>query len=400
MAHFFKSGNTYMVAPAEAVNITDRLPSGNYVVKFSDMKGFYLEQSETFTLPSKVYGKTNNHAERVITTFKDRDRNTGVLLVGEKGSGKTLLARKIARDSDLPVLIINSPYTGDNFNSFLSSITQPCMVFFDEFEKIYDKEGQEKILTLLDGTYQSRKLFVVTSNDKWRIDTHMRNRPGRIFYLIEFAGLGEEFIREYCQDVLLPQYHEFIDKILDISSLFDEFNFDMLVAFVEEINRYGEAPRQLLPLLNAKPEYSGDISYTADVYIRDIQVVPSAIYRREQSLNTSTGEFDLSVNFYWRKDSPLSDEISKEMNEFEGPADMDKVYTWIKSGDLMIGRAPGVRRLGEPREYDGNNLEFEFSPDQITEYLGTRSIVYVDDDKVKVVLTKNTKKSSTPTYAL
>jgi hypothetical protein len=385
MAHFFKSGNTYMVAPAEAVNITDHLPSGNYVVKFSDMQGFYLEQSEPFTLPSKVYGKTNNHAERVINTFRDRDRNTGVLLVGEKGSGKTLLARKIAGDSGLPVLIVNSPYTGDNFNSFLSSITQPCMVFFDEFEKIYDKEGQEKILTLLDGTYQSRKLFVVTSNDKWRIDTHMRNRPGRIFYLIEFAGLDEEFIREYCHDVLKPEYQNWTGKVVDISALFDEFNFDMLVAFVEEINRYGEAPRQLLSLLNAKPEYSGDINYTADVYIRDVQVIPSAIGVRELSLNTSTSDFDIPVYFHWKSEL---DNITQEMNEFHGPADMEKVYNWIKSGELMFGRI----RLGEKVEFKSNYLEIEFSPNEITEYQGARSVVYVNDDKVKVILTKTTNK--------
>jgi hypothetical protein len=394
MAHFFQSGNTFHVAPADALNITETLPAGNYVVKFSENQGFYLEQGKEFTLPSKVYGRTNSHTERVLNSFRDRDRNTGVLLVGEKGSGKTLLARKISRDSGLPVLIINSSFTGDNFNSFLSSITQPCMVFFDEFEKIYEKDKQEKILTLLDGTYQSRKLFVITSNDKYRIDTHMRNRPGRIFYLIEFAGLDEEFIREYCQDVLKPEYQSSTDKIVEVSSLFDEFNFDMLVAIVEEINRYGEEPKQLLTLLNAKPEYSGDITYTVDLYVGDIKIIPNAMVRKEVSMNTTSDCFDIDVYFHWNNENPIKGEIQNEMAEYHGPADMEKIVSWIKSGDLMMGRP--VEKSG----FGYNTLEFEFSPDEITRYIGTRSIEYVNEDRAKVILTKNDKKSRTPAYAL
>lgn len=395
MAHFFRSGNAFHVAPADALNITETLPAGNYVVKFSDMQGFYLEQSEAFTLPEKIYGRTNTYAERILNSFRDRDRNTGVLLVGEKGSGKTLLARKVARDGGLPVLIINSSFTGDNFNSFLSSITQPCVVFFDEFEKIYEKDKQEKILTLLDGTYQSRKLFIVTSNDKYRIDTHMRNRPGRIFYLIEFAGLDEEFIREYCQDVLKPEYQSWTDKIVDVSALFDEFNFDMLVAMVEEVNRYGEEPKQLLTLLNAKPEYCGNITYNIDLYLGDIKIIPSALGQRECSINTATGEFEVSVQFHWSEDNQLNNTISFELSEYEVPADINKVVSWLKSGDLMQGRRP-VGKEGFRQNY----LEFQFTPEDITRYLGTKSIEYVNSQGVKAVLTKSDKKYKNPIYAL
>jgi hypothetical protein len=39
-------------------------------------------------------------------------------------------------------------------------------------------------------------------NDKFKVNQHMRNRPGRIFYMIEYKGLDKQFIREYCQDRL------------------------------------------------------------------------------------------------------------------------------------------------------------------------------------------------------
>ena len=132
-------------------------------------------------------------------------------------------------------------FRSDDFNSFLSAINQPSIVMFDEFEKVYDREGQEKILTLLDGTFQSQKLFLLTSNDKWKLDNNMKNQPGRIFYLMEFEGLDEDFIRQYCEDRLIDKSKT--NQIVKISTLFDKFNFDMLTAFVEEVNRYGRIPK-------------------------------------------------------------------------------------------------------------------------------------------------------------
>jgi hypothetical protein len=188
------------------------------------------------------------------------------MLSGEKGSGKTLLARNLAiacAQQDIPCIIINTPWAGDAFNQLMQQIEQPCMVLFDEFEKVYDKETQEAILTLLDGVFPSRKMFVLTCNDKWRVDEHMRNRPGRIFYNIEFTGLDHTFIEEYCQEKLDQKQH--ISAICKISALFNEFNFDMLKALVEEMNRYHESPQEAMKLLNAKPEYGNSNKYTVAV---------------------------------------------------------------------------------------------------------------------------------------
>jgi hypothetical protein len=186
-------------------------------------------------------------------------------LTGEKGSGKTLLAKTIsieAAKADIPTIIINTPLVGDKFNKFIQDIDQECIVMFDEFEKIYDSEEQETILTLLDGVFPSKKLFILTCNDKWRIDNHMRNRPGRIFYMLDFVGLEDSFIREYCGDNLENKVH--IDKICHAASMFSQFNFDMLKALVEEMNRYNETPNEALRMLNAKPEFGGDSNFKVE----------------------------------------------------------------------------------------------------------------------------------------
>jgi hypothetical protein len=267
MTRFIKNGNQFMVASEESMDVRDTLPAGNYTVKEMPMGGpLYLEQIDNFTSLSKVYGDCLKNTDRVIRTFLSRPAATGVMLTGEKGSGKTLLTKNIAIElakQGIPTIVINAAWHGDKFNSFIQTITQPCAILFDEFEKTYDRDEQEAILTLLDGVFPSKKLFMLTTNDKYRVDFHMRNRPGRIFYMLDFKGLDAEFIREYCQDNL--QNTSQIDKIVNISSLFSEFNFDMLKALVEEMNRYDESPQEALRMLNAKPEFDGGSKYLIEV---------------------------------------------------------------------------------------------------------------------------------------
>ena len=276
MTYFIRSGDCFSPIPGTSIDPIDKLPNENFVLKYSQFQGFYLEMCPKFALPSKVYGKTNFHADRILNTFKDRGGNTGVLLMGEKGSGKSLLAKQICVNSGYPSIVINDCYTGDQFNSFLSGITQPCVVFFDEFEKVYDYKHQQKILTLLDGTFNSNKLFLLTSNDRWGLDTNMCNRPGRIYYMLEFKGLDKDFIVEYCNDRL--EDTSFTQKIVSISKSFDIFNFDLLSAFVEEVNRYKEEPKTLLELLNAKPRFGSDVDYDAYVVIGNSRSGKFTIY--------------------------------------------------------------------------------------------------------------------------
>ena len=267
MAYFMKSGNTYRIARKEALDITEHLPGGNYTVNKDEMTGqLFLEHIDSFNVPKKIYGDCLRHTDRIVKTFMDRPNATGVMLTGEKGAGKTLLTKNVCMnlaEMDIPTLVINAPWCGDKFNSFIQSIEQPCAILFDEFEKVYERDDQEKILTLLDGVFPSKKLFLLTSNDKWRVDYHMRNRPGRIFYMLDFKGVDAAFIREYCQDNLNAKEH--IERIVNISTMFKEFNFDMLKALVEEMNRYGETPQQALAMLNAKPEFEGDTKYEVKI---------------------------------------------------------------------------------------------------------------------------------------
>jgi hypothetical protein len=274
MTYFLKSGTRFNVSTKEAMDLHEALPVGHYTVKFDKMAGcFYLEQIDGFEIKGKIYGDTKRQADRILNTFNDRTASTGIMLTGEKGSGKTLLAKMLSLEgakAGVPTIVINQPWCGEDFNGFMQMIEQPTIILFDEFEKVYDREDQEKMLTLLDGVYPSKKLFVLTCNDKWRVNEHMRNRPGRIYYMMEYKGLEQDFIIEYCDDNLKNKDH--IPSVCRIATLFDQFNFDMLKAMVEEMNRYGETPNQVMKMLNTRPEFGGETRYKVSLQIDGVDV--------------------------------------------------------------------------------------------------------------------------------
>jgi len=348
MSYFLKSGNTFRVSTKEAMDLHEKLPAGNYVVKEMPMDGpLYLEHIESFEIKGKRYGDLDKNTDRILNTFMDRSASTGVMLAGEKGSGKSLLAKNLAIEAakrlSIPCIVINAPWVGDKFNAFMQMIEQPCMVLFDEFEKVYNSDDQEKALTLLDGVFPSKKLFVLTCNDKWRVDQHMRNRPGRLFYMLDYKGLDANFIMEYCDDNLKPELQKHTEKLCQIAALFAQFNFDMLKATVEEMNRYDEGPEDALRMLNVKPEFDSGNKFTIKL-IKDGEEIKSTDLERaewngnplQSSINVHVKEYDDEVD----EDGDLDWEWGTiKFN----PGDIKKIDS--QTGKFVFANAEGIQMV-------------------------------------------------------
>lgn len=263
MTNYIINNNIVRIFGEDEINIKPEIPLGTYLVKENELTGeLFLERTADFVKPEKIYGECEFQSERIIKTFKDRPNNTGVLLNGAKGSGKTFLAKyisyKLLKDN-YPTIIINDIFSPTKLSLLIQTINEPCVIIFDEFEKIYQsnkkddlQNPQNGLLSLLDGLFQTKKLFIFTCNDDSNISDLMKNRPGRIFYKLEFKGITEKAIEEYCEEKLNNK--SYISQIFSIRKMIKDFTFDILQAIVEEVNRYNETPLDVVKMLNVTPE--------------------------------------------------------------------------------------------------------------------------------------------------
>ena len=356
MTYYLKQANVYKPTDEASLDIHTLLPAGNYIIKQDQWGNMFFELVDSFELPAKRYGDNVRNTDRIMNTFLNRDVSTGVMLAGEKGSGKSLLAKTLsatAAEQDIPTLIINAPWCGDSFNTFIQDIQQPCIVLFDEFEKVYDRDQQESILTLLDGVFPTKKLFVFTCNDKWRVDQHMRNRPGRIFYMIDFKGLSIEFIEEYCNDNLINKSH--IDTICKLSNLFSQFNFDMLKALVEEMNRYNETPQEALELLNAKPEFDEGNKFKVQLQIGSTILKETDLYNQSWAGNPLNSKFNIEYKD-WPEHPEDSEDYEWDTKRF---AKTDLKNVDAKTGSFVFMNVDGdILTLIKEKEVHPGNLYY------------------------------------------
>jgi len=271
---FSQNGKDFRPFDGDSTQIHKLLPGAVYMLVTRPFIGYVLHRVDDFLFDGKVYGNIPTMSDKIINTFKDRPASTGVMLTGPKGTGKSMLAKLLGEkcvNLGIPVIIINNDFTEDaNYFPFLQSISQETMILFDEFEKTHNKDAQERILTLLDGTFPSKKLFVLTTNYIYRVDENMNNRPGRIYYSLAFESLEPKFITEYCEDHGIDE--DRTHKMVLLTKLFDTFTFDMLKAVVEEMKRYDQTPAQAIEMLNVKPETSGRSEFEVSIMVDGVEL--------------------------------------------------------------------------------------------------------------------------------
>ncbi len=248
------------------IQTIDAIPNGNWLLcQNPQTQEYFLKEKSSFEMPTKLYGDCAELSSKILYTWTHRSKNMGVLLSGMKGTGKSLLARMLCINSGLPVLIITDSFGGTGFIDFLSKIKQEVVIFIDEFEKIYDegRKQQETLLSVLDGGFPSKFLFLLTINEIGRVNEYMMNRPSRIHYLKSYEGLSEEVIIDIINDKLNNK--EQADDILEITRYLGEISMDIIISIIEECNVYpNEKPKELLKLMNLKPDSDG-YDYTVSV---------------------------------------------------------------------------------------------------------------------------------------
>lgn len=240
-----QSGYNYKVYD-DGLTVHGALPAFAYTVSFSPQSGWSLNRYADIEIKEKVYGIHQKKVNKVLSSFQAFNRNLGVILSGDKGIGKSLFSKMLAKsamEQGYPLIIVNKYIPG--IASFIQSIEQEIVVLFDEFDKTFSNKtdegtsSQAEMLTLFDGIAQGKKLFIVTCNDLYNINSFLVNRPGRFHYHFRFDYPKEEQIREYMQDKIKPEYYGEIDKVINFARKIN-LNYDCLRAIAFELNLCGD----------------------------------------------------------------------------------------------------------------------------------------------------------------
>ena len=247
-------GNITCLTGASAIHA--KLPVKTYDVQIDGRTGEYqLHHRPQFDMPEKIYGDNDSFAARCITTFHHLSKGMAVLLSGPKGCGKTLTAKRIALDSNMPVLCISNAFAGMGFTSFLTELPTKCVIFIDEFEKTYnDKDLRNSFLTLLDGASDNKHLFVLTSNSA-QIGEYFTNRPGRVRYHKKYTELSISVLKDIIDDKmpkgpLRKAVHAMVEETGSISP-------DALISVIQECLIHNEPPDSFKSFFNICTELSG-----------------------------------------------------------------------------------------------------------------------------------------------
>ncbi|XP_024920933.1 peroxisome biogenesis factor 1 isoform X3 [Cynoglossus semilaevis] len=166
-------------------------PSGHGMERVGGLRDVRQQLMDTVLLPAKY--------PILFSKLPIRHRS-GILLYGAPGTGKTLLARAVSKDSGMNFISIKGPellskYIGaseqgvrDVFQR--AQAAQPCILFFDEFDSLAPRRGHDstgvtdrvvnQLLTQLDGVEGLKGVYVLAATSRPDLVDPALLRPGRL----------------------------------------------------------------------------------------------------------------------------------------------------------------------------------------------------------------------------
>ncbi|KAK2830302.1 hypothetical protein Q5P01_018233 [Channa striata] len=166
-------------------------PSGAGLEKVGGLREVRQQLMDTILLPAKY--------PVLFANLPIRHRS-GILLYGAPGTGKTLLARAVAKDSGMNFISIKGPellskYIGASEQGVRqvfqrAQAARPCILFFDEFDSLAPRRGHDstgvtdrvvnQLLTQLDGVEGLQGVYVLAATSRPDLIDPALLRPGRL----------------------------------------------------------------------------------------------------------------------------------------------------------------------------------------------------------------------------
>jgi len=235
-----KSEGKYRVY-GENIEVYDKLEPDFYQFMLDDNGPFIVRTTQP-KLDGKVYGSDQTKISKCFNTYKSFNRSLGIMLVGNKGNGKTLFAKQMCMkmiEAGYPVINVNFYHPA--LPTFMTQIDQECVFLFDEFEKMFENDerrgsAQNEMLSTFDGINMTKKMFIITCNNIANLSQYIYNRPGRFHYSFTFSEPKYEDISEYLNDNINKD--TCIETVDDITlfSYINGLNYDCMRSLVFELN--------------------------------------------------------------------------------------------------------------------------------------------------------------------
>lgn len=236
MTNFIKQGNRitplpkgleYDLEPGKVYDLLIKTSWGEKLIKF--------ELNGEMNLPSTVYQtkKDKLFIHRVLNNFNSNKNNTtGVLLTGDKGTGKSVTAKVLAEKANLPIIVINPDLEEKYLEEFFKEFDIPVCILFDEVDKNFDTE---QMLTFLDGMHKTaKKLVIMTANDEDILSNYIKNRCSRIRYYRHYNMKDDA--KEYAELICEAKGIENKDEVVNfIINNINHPSIDNISSFIDEV---------------------------------------------------------------------------------------------------------------------------------------------------------------------
>ncbi len=237
-AQFIKVGDRLM--PKQKGMDYDLIKGQIYNLSWDDYMGeIIFKENGELNLPKKVYESKADKLfkSRVFKQFNREDsKDVNILLNGTKGTGKTMMAKIIAKESNLPIIIVTPGFPERELIKFFKRFNAPVCIIFDEIEKNF---RTDKMLDFLDGVEKTtKKLVIITCNRMDNFSEYLKDRCSRIRYLRNYTIQDNyEFIPMIAKDLGIKN----VDKTVDFIKEFIKIpSFDNVNAFLNEVKMFEE----------------------------------------------------------------------------------------------------------------------------------------------------------------
>lgn len=272
MLELKKYANCLVLAPKKPnAPALKKFPAAVYSVMEAENGDIVMiERVKQYTLPEKIYGISHKRNLRILgQQYEERvakGLNTGAMITGFKGSGKTLLAEAVANEMisrERPVFYIDKQLPVDTLIT-LAKYAAPCMFLFDEFEKVYsvsekdddevDRKVQNKLLTFFSSTEFGGVLSTLVSNSN--LSSLLTDRPQRM--LLNFSYNAKTRDRDF--EVAMDEvgFTPYLKAMFLLGSGDGSRNIDCLLAVADVVNKHydpedptsGQRVQELLEVMN------------------------------------------------------------------------------------------------------------------------------------------------------